>query len=111
MADVAKSYGVGDTVFVAYPFPSNNYFTPQSRVVKSVDVISGTNEANVKFTDGEDVVDGAVVTVYDTEVLCATAIIDAVIAAIDATVIIEGLSTSVLSAAGQPALSLARVDA
>lgn len=111
MADVAKDYAIGDSVFVAYPFPSNLAFAPQARTVKSVDINSSTNEAIVKFTDGADVVDGAVKTVYDTQVLAATAIIDDVIAKIDATVILEGLSTSVSSAAAQPALSLARVDA
>lgn len=110
MADVAKTYGVGDSVFVAYPFPSNLAFTPQARTVESVDVNSATNEAIVKFTDGADVIDGATATVYDTEVLAATAIIDDVIAKIDATVILEGLSNSLASVVSQPALSLGRVD-
>ncbi len=111
MADVAKTYGVGDSVFVAYPFPSTLAFTPQARTVKSVDINSSTNEAVVKFTDGADVIDGAVQTIYDTNVLCATAIIDDVIAKIEATVLIEGLSNSLGSTVSQPALNLGRVDA
>lgn len=111
MADVAKGYGVGDTVWIAYPHPSKNFFTAQSRIVKSVDVISGTNDANVKFTNGNDVFDPAATpTVFDTQVLASTAIIDDVIAKIDATVILEGLSNSLASTAAQPALSLGRVD-
>ena len=110
MANVAKTYGIGDTVFVAYPFPSSNYFTAQSRVVKSVDTNSATNEAIVKFTNGEDVVDGAVVTVYATAALASAAIITDVIAKADAAAVLDA-TTSLGSTVGQPTLSIGRVDA
>ncbi len=109
MANVTKDYGIGDTVFVAYPFPSNNYFTAQSRIVDKVDVNSSTNEAVVKFTNGEDVVDGAVKTVYTTSPLASTAIINDVISKAD-TAANDDATTSLASTAAQPTLSLGRVD-
>jgi len=110
MANVSKGYGVGDTVYVAYPHPSSNYFSPQQRVVKQVDVNSATNEAVVFFEAGEKVQDGAVQTVYTTQVLCATAIINDIIVKADATVNID-TTTSLGSTVSQPTLSLGRVDA
>ena len=109
MANVAKGYGIGDTVFVAYPFPSNDAFTPQSRVVKDVKVNSATNEAVVTFTNGVDVIDGTVQTVFTTQALAAKAIFDDVIAKVDATVNLD-TTLSVASTVGQTALSLGRVN-
>jgi len=86
MADVAKIYGVGDNVFV---FVDGND-TPQARVVSKVQILTDTNEARVEFTAGNPVNDGAVQRVFETQALCATAIIDAAIARLNPTVVLEG---------------------
>ena len=109
MADVAKIYGVGDTVFVAYPFPNSLSFVPQSRVVKEVQIMDSANEALVFFESGEKVQDGADQTVFETQPLCATKIVDDVITKIDASVNLD-VTTTVASASGQTSLSLGRVD-
>lgn len=109
MADVAKIYGVGDTVFVAYPFPNSLAFTPQSRVVKEVQILTGTNEALVFFESGEKVQDGADQTVFETQALCATKIVDDVIAKVDAAVALD-VTTSKVSTGGATSLSLGRSD-
>jgi len=109
MADVAKIYGVGDNVFVAYPFPNSLSFSPQARVVKEVQILDSGNEATVFFVSGEKVQDGADQTVFEDEALCATKIVDDVIAKIDAAVNLDA-TTTVASAGAQPALSLGRVD-
>ena len=41
---ITKSYGIGDTVYVAYPFPHVLAFYPQTRVVKSAQINTSTNE-------------------------------------------------------------------
>lgn len=110
MADVAKDYGVGDTVFVTYPLGSTLFFSPQQRTVKNVQIIDGTNEALVTFTDGDGVQDGATKRVFTTQALAATAIVDDVIAKVDATVNLDP-TLSAVSTAGQAALSLARSNA
>lgn len=69
MADVAKSYGVGDSVWVYYP----GKYDPAPRTVKRVDIITGTNEAEVSFSDGPPVIDGAKQRVFDTQALAADA--------------------------------------
>lgn len=110
MADASKDYGVADTVFVAYPFPSSLAFVPQQRVVKGIDINSATNESIVTFDDGDKVQDGAIKTVYTTQALAAKAIVDDVIVKVDATVNLD-TTTTVGSTAAQTALSLGRVDA
>lgn len=86
MADVAKGYGVGDAVYVWYP----GNVVPQARTVKKVDILDAGNEANVEFEEGSSVQDGAIQRVFDTEALCATAIIDDNIVQTAATVVLEG---------------------
>lgn len=108
MADIAKTYGVGDTVHVTYPFPNSLAFLPQERVVKSADVISGTNEAIVTFEDGEKVQDGAIVTIYDTAALAAAAIVTDVIAKSAASVVLDA-TTSEVSSAGNASTTLGRI--
>ena len=107
MANIAKGYGVGDTVFVAYPHPDALYFTPQSRVVESADINSATNESTVNFVTGKSVQDGADQTVFTTQPLAAKKIVDDVIAKVDATVNLD-TTASDASTVGQIALSLAR---
>lgn len=109
MADVAKIYGVSDTVFVAYPFPNTLSFSPQSRVVKQVQILDSANEALVFFESGEKVQDGADQTIFETQALCATKIVDDVIAKIDASVNLD-TTTTVASTVAQTSLSLGRVD-
>lgn len=108
MAAVSKSYGVGDTVYVHYQLPSVNYFTPMARTVSKVDTTSSSNEALVHFSDGDSVVDGATVTVYTTQTLCATGIVAAVITASAAAVALDS-TTSIVSTAGNTSTTLGRI--
>lgn len=110
MADVTKIYGVGDTVYVAYPFPNSLAFVPQERVVKQVQILDSVNEAIVFFEDGEKVQDGADQTIFETEALCATKIVDDVITKVDVAVNLDE-TLSLASVAAQAALSLGRIDA
>ena len=109
MAAITKSYGIGDTVYVAYPFPHILAFYPQTRVVKSCQINSATNEALVSFENGDSVQDGAVQTVFTTAASAATAIVDDVIAKIDAAIDIDE-TLSIASTVGLKALSLGRVS-
>ena len=109
MAAITKNYGVGDTVYVAYPFPHVLAFYPQTRVVKSAQINTSTNEALVSFENGDSVQDGAVQTVFTTAASAATAIVDDVIAKIDDTVLVD-TTQSIASTAGATALSLGRVN-
>ena len=106
---ITKSYGVGDTVYVAYPFPHVLAFYPQTRVVKSCQINSATNEALVSFVSGDSVQDGAVQTVFTTAASAATAIVDDVIDKIDAAVNVDE-TLSMVSTAGATTLSLGRVN-
>lgn len=108
MADVAKDYGVGDTVYVHY-INSANQFIPVSRVVSRVNVNSSTNEAIVEFESGGSVQDGAVVTVYTTQALAAAGIVTWVIAQVAASVVLD-VTTSVASTSGQSSTTLGRVS-
>ena len=108
MADVAKTYGVGDTVFVTYPHPNTLAFLPQTRVVKDVKILDGANEAIVTFEDGNKVQDGAIVTIYDTEALAAAAIVTDVIAQSAAAVVLDA-TTSEVSTAAQASVTLGRI--
>ena len=110
MADITKIYGVGDTVWVAYPFPNTLSFVPQERVVKEVQILDSANEAIVFFVSGEKVMDGADQTVYETQAACATMIVDDVITKVDVAVNLDA-TLSVASVAAQAALSLGRIDA
>ena len=109
MAAITKSYGIGDTVYVAYPFPHVLAFYPQTRVVKNCQINSATNEALVSFENGDSVQDGAVQTVFTTAASAAKAIVDDVIAKIDDAVDID-TTTSIASTAGATTLSLGRVN-
>ena len=109
MAAITKSYGIGDTVYVAYPFPHVLAFYPQTRVVKSCQINSATNEALVSFVSGDSVQDGAVQTVFTTAASAATAIVNDVIAKVDDAVNVD-TTTSIASTADQTALSLGRVN-
>lgn len=110
MAAVSKGYGVGDTVYVHYKDSSTLRFLPQSRVVAKVEVIDGTNIANVHFTNGDSIQDGASTAqrVFTTQALCAAAMITAVITDYDACAVLDTGTTSGASTAGQPTLGLVR---
>lgn len=107
---IAKGFDVGDTVWVRYPLPSSDYLTPQSRVVTQVDVISATdNQATVKFSNGNSVVDDdTTVRVYTTQALCAAGIVTEVISSIAATVALDA-TTSIVSTAGNSSTTLGRI--
>ena len=110
MADITKIYGVGDTVWVAYPFPNTLSFVPQERVVKEVQILDSANEAIVFFVSGEKVMDGDDQTVFETQIACATKIVNDVISKADIAVNLD-TTLSLGSTASQPTLSLGRVDA
>ncbi len=108
MADVAKGYAIGDTVWVHY-INTSLQFVPQSRVVHRVNVNSSTNNAVVEFTNGDSVTDGAVVTVYTTQALAANGIVDWGIVQLAASVVLD-VETSVASTASQASTTLGRVS-
>jgi hypothetical protein len=112
MAAVSKGYGVGDTVYVFYKDHATLKFLPQSRVVKNVDVVTGTNTARVYFNEGEPIDDGASAAqrVFTTQALCANKIIDDVISEYDACAVLNS-TTSGVSTAGQATLGLVRSSA
>lgn len=110
-AAVSKSYGVGDTVYVWFHDSYTLQALPQSRVVRNVNVIAGTNEATVEFTTGEKVTDGATQRVFTTQALCAAAIISDTISRFDACAVLDTGTTSGASTAGQPTLGLVRSSA
>jgi len=109
MGTISKTYATGDTVFVAYPFPSSLYFTPQSRTVATVNVTDDPNVASVSFTGGATVVDSdGAQTIYLTEGLAAAAIVTDVISLSAATVALDA-TTSIVSTASQASITLGRI--
>ncbi len=112
MANISKSFGIGDTVWVAYPFPSSLFFTAVSRVVKDLRNVQSDNDATVTFTDGTEVLDGsgADQAVFSTEALASTQIVDNTIIKVDAAANLDA-TLSLGSTVAQPTLSLGRVDA
>lgn len=111
MANISKGWGIGDEVYVAYPFPSANTYVVQTRTVRDVRNYEADNDCLVSFTDGEDVFDGTGVlqSVFTTIPLAATQIVDNVIIAVDAAVNLDA-TLSGASTASQAALSLVRSD-
>ena len=110
MAALGIAYEVGDTVWVAYPHPSSLFFDPQSRNVLQIDVVGTGDEAEVRFGNGDSVKDStAAPTIFLTQTLAATAIVNDTIVKIDASVNLDA-TTTVGSTAAQTALSLGRVD-
>lgn len=108
MADVSKTYGVGDTVWVHYLNSIALQWLPVQRIVKKVETTTSTNEATVHFTVGESVIDGAVKTVYDTQALCATGIVDYMIAQSIAVSLLDP-TVSIASTVGEGSDTLGRV--
>lgn len=112
MANVSKGYGVGDTVWVWYPFEETTLaWNPQSRVIGSVKILTAANLARVEFTNGAAVEDGsgAAERVFTTEALCATQIVDRTKANADAAAVLDA-TVSEASTAGQPTIGLGRSD-
>lgn len=106
-AAVSKSYGVGDTVYVWFHDSYTLQALPQSRVIRDVHVISGTNNAVVEFTTGEKVTDGPTQRVFTTQALCATAIVNDVITRFDPVVDLDP-TTSAASTSGALSTRLCR---
>lgn len=109
MANVSKNYGVGDTVFVFYRNSLELFFLPQSRIVTRVRTNTAGNEAVVEFTNGNNVTDVAgTETVFTTQALCATAIVDQVITNSAASVALDA-TLSITSTAAQASTTLGRI--
>jgi len=108
MANVAKGWAIGDTVWVHYTGSITNQFIPASRVVKTVTVNSSTNESVVQFNSGDSVIDGATVRVYTTQALCAAGIVTWVIAQSAAAVVLDA-TVSDASTGGNASTTLGRI--
>lgn len=109
MSAVSKAYGVGDTVYVWFKDSLTLESLPVAKVVADVRVLTSANVAEVTFTTGEKIQDGATTEqrVFTTQALCANAIIDAVILRYDACAVLNSTLSGV-STAGQPTLGLCR---
>ena len=109
---IALGFSVGDSVSVAYPFPSSNYFAPVTAVVTQIKFTAAGDVALVSFASGADVQHStAAPTCYTTIPLAAAAIVDNVIVRVDATVNLDTGTLSGASTAGATALSLVRSNA
>ena len=108
MANVAKGYGIGDTVWVHYLNSNTLQWLPVSRVVSKVKTNTSGNEATVEFTTGESVTDGAVQTVYTTQALAAAAMVTYIITQSAACVVLD-TTTSIVSTAGNASTTLGRI--
>jgi len=108
MANVAKGWAIGDTVWVHYDGSIQNQFIPVSRVVADVTVNSSGNESVVRFTTGESVIDGATVRVYTTQALCANGIVEWMITNSVAVTTLD-TETSISSTASQASTTLGRI--
>ena len=106
---IAIDYEVGETVWVAYAFPSENYFKEVSRVVKTVNVTATGDEAAVSFDSGASTVDSnATPTVFLTEALADAALVTDVISR-SAAAVASDATTSEVSTAGQASTTLGRI--
>lgn len=106
---ITKTFSVGDTVYVAYPFSGNSIgWTAASRVVKSIDFIAASDECVVYFTNGAPVNDGATQRVYTTLVACSTFITNTIITNAQAVAAADTATTSGASTAGQVTTGLIR---
>jgi len=108
MANVAKGWAIGDTVWVHYIGSVANQFTPVSRVVTQANINSSTNESVINFSTGDSVIDGTVVAVYTTQALCAAGIVNWMIAQSVAVCTLDA-TTSAASTAAQTSTTLGRI--
>lgn len=108
-ANVAKGFGIGDTVYVWFDKSNALEMLPQARVVADVRTLDSTNDAEVSFTTGEKILDGpsAAQRVFTTQALCATAIVSAAITRYTPAVLLDA-TTSGASTAAQPSTTLVR---
>ena len=110
MAALGIDYEVDDVVFVAYPFPAELFFSPQSRTVTQINVKGTGDSAEVRFSDGDSVLDSnAIQTIFTTDALAAAAIVTDVIAKSAAAVALDA-TLSVASTAAQASTTLGRVS-
>jgi hypothetical protein len=108
---ITKGYSVGDTVYVMYPFSGDSSgWTAATRIVSKIDFVAASNEADVSFTTGNIIRDGATQTVFTTAALCSTAIVNKIITNAAAVVAVDP-TTSGASTAGQVAVALVRDNA
>lgn len=112
MANIAKTYGIGDQVWVAYAFPSANFFEAVQRTITGIKNYASNNDCNVTFSDGSTSFDGsgAAQSIFATEALASTQIIDNTIIAAEPAALLDA-TTSLGSTVSQPTLNLGRVDA
>ena len=110
LAAISKAYGNGDTVYVWFSDSPTLGTAPQSRVVAEVRDYDSANTAQVTFTTGEKVTDGASTAqrVFTTQALCAKAITDWVISTYGATAALDTGTTSGASTVAQPTTGLIR---
>lgn len=106
---ISKGWEVGSTIYCHYQDDVDDFFTPIERIVSSVKFSADGNVATVSFESGRDVVDSdALQTVFTTQALCAAAIINRVITASTATVLLDTGTLSGASTAGLTATTLIR---
>lgn len=106
---ITKTFSVGDTVYVAYPFSGDSVgWTAATRTVSEIKFIAASNECLVYFTDGSPVQDGATQRVFTTAVACATAITNKIITNGTAVAVADTATTSGASTAGQVTTGLIR---
>lgn len=112
MSNIAKGFAVGDTVYVHFKDIVSLNKLPQTRVVADCRVIDSGNVAEISFTTGEKILDGASTAqrVFTTQALCANAIIDAVILDFDACAVLN-TTLSGASTASAATLGLVRSNA
>ncbi len=109
MSNVAKGFPVGGTVYVWFKESFSMEMLPQTRIVADVRVLDSSNDAEITFTTGEKIMDGASLAqrVFTTQALCAAAIMTgAILRYSDVAILDETLSD--VSTAGQFTQGLCR---
>lgn len=114
MPSITKTFSVGDSVYVRYPYTAvhggvSSGFVPSLRTVKAINFIASSNECIVEFNEGNPVQDGAIVRVYLTQAACAAGIVTDVISVTTACVLLD-TTTSASSTAAQTSVSLRRAS-
>lgn len=105
----AKTFGVGDTVYVNYDFSGALNWDPATRVVSKIDFTAALNVATIYFSSGNNIVDSdASSTVYVAEATAAAAQATLIIANA-ASVIATDTTTSIVSTAGNTSTTLGRI--
>lgn len=108
MAAITIPFSPGDTVRIAYPFPSALSTLPVTSVVTRVNVNGAGDSAVISFTASPDVTyTDADKTVYLTEALAAKKIVDDYITRLTPAVLLD-TTTSAVSTADETSTTLVR---